>query len=232
MSDNGAELWAEFLASVERGEGRYRQKEPESATIDPDSSSFHFPSATSPEESGAKRGLRYAGRVLVAIFALIGVLTVAVGSVKAIREPVLQYLVEHFGECSSVTFPESENIVPYADGIGMEVDPLAGLLPEGYFLSQTIQLGDYGTRWIYSDGSVGYISYHVQPEAGFIDFDNEETNIYSELQINGHEAIAVQSDHLYIVWFDDASGLLHELESATLDYAQLFEIATTLSHPN
>ena len=217
---------------MERGEGRFRQKELKSATIDPNRDAFLIPGVTVPEESGAKRGLRYAGRALVAIFALIGVLTVVVGSVNAIREPMLQYLVKHFGEYSSVTFPESEYVGTKFSEIEMEVDPLAGLLPEGYFLSQTIQLGDYGTRWIYSDGSVGYISYHVQPETGFIDFDNEETNIYSELQMNGYEAIAVQSNHLYFVWFDDASGLLHELESATLDYAQLFEIATTLSHPN
>ncbi len=217
---------------MERGEGRFRQKELKSATIDPNRDAFLIPGVTVPEESGAKRGLRYAGRALVAIFALIGVLTVVVGSVNAIREPMLQYLVKHFGEYSSVTFPESEYVGTKFSEIEMEVDPLAGLLPEGYILSQTIQLGDYGTQWTYINNSSNLAMYHVQPENGLVRFNTENAELYAELQLNGHEAIVVQSDHLHIVWFDDASGLLHELESDVLDYAQLLEIATTLTHPN
>ncbi len=217
---------------MERGEGRFRQKELKSATIDPNRDAFLIPGVTVPEESGAKRGLRYAGRALVAVFALIGVLTVVVGSVNAIREPMLQYLVKHFGEYSSVTFPESEYVGTKFSEIEMEVDPLAGLLPEGYILSQTIQLGDYGTQWVYANNYSNLVIYTIQPETGVIRMDTEDAEKYYEFQINGYNAFYTQKDSFRIIWIDSVAQRVHNLSADCLGYEQLLEIASILSQSN
>ena len=217
---------------MERGEGRFRQKELKSATIDPNRDAFLIPGVTVPEESGAKRGLRYAGRALVAIFALIGVLTVVVGSVNAIREPMLQYLVKHFGEYSSVTFPESEYVGTKFSEIEMEVDPLAGLLPEGYFLSKFDDSGSFGSLATYINDASGIVQYGVQPGEGVLRVDRESADSYTDIQINGCDGCCIQTNTLRIIWFDASTNLVHDLTTNELSYEQLLEIASILSTSN
>ncbi len=229
LGGEGDDLWAEFQAALEKG----RSLRPDEIRM------THYRRMTgqeAPEKHHYTRQHRRRNglcRITVAILALFLIGTVLVTSVDALRARVVSFFVETFDQFSSINFirPEEGYQFDPADTMALNepFDPLAQLLPEGYWLQEGIALRKNVKFATYVNDADGFISYDIHRASGTSNFDSENAEIVEETEIGGHRAIFVKKNGYLLVWFNDESLTCHSLFANALELEQFMHIAEALA---
>jgi len=173
--------------------------------------------------------LRKATKILVkaAILTLmlIGLSTVTVISVEALRIPVLRFVVESFDRHSTAHIVgESTEFTQTTEDI---FNALEKSLPKGYDLVR-YDIRDDGSLLVNYGSKTGDIlllkTITVQQDF-FFDTENAEC---TSLSINGHQAVLVEKNGFSIMWFDDKNQVVYELYATSLSEDCFWKIVHAL----
>ena len=128
-------------------------------------------------------------RVAIVILAIIISLTSITFSVKAIREPVIRFVVETFQKFSNVIFTndKSEDNILLDDNFTLEIVK-PNYIPDGYILeSEYNDIMGYQAMYVNNDSSIMYMQL-VNDES--VVQANTENVTYENIIINGLDAIS------------------------------------------
>ena len=153
-------------------------------------------------KDNVRKFIRMTSKVAVAVMVFLGVATATIFSVDALRIPVLDFLVEHFDQYSTLTFePHSESQKHTC------AEVFKKLLPDDYReVSSTIT--EHMTLVTYENSLGNVAQLYVTPAGGEVNIDTENA-IYSEVELSGYIAILLEKDGYQVTWTDSDAGLLY-----------------------
>lgn len=173
--------------------------------------------------STAKKLSRIAACALV----LLGICTVTVLSVEAIRVPVLNFLLKHTERSTSMQLSDQYHLVEESYTYE-ELAVLESVIPSDY--EQVLQSTEEdGTHTVYYQDSVGNIfSLCISPEMGILDYNTEDVEQKTMTLLN-HPAVFVDKDGYRIIWINEEKSMTYNLFSNGLDSETFWEIAYAIA---
>ena len=168
------------------------------------------------------KAIRVTRKVAVAVMVFFGVLATTIMSVDAIRNPVLNYLLEFQSKYTSIQF--SDDIVPLSSDLGV----LELHMPDSYDQIAYENIGGGFFHCIYQDEEGHIVKYSSKPANGEFRIDTEGTKA-KEQNIHIYEGYIVYKEGIQITWFDADSDLVHSLYATNLDETFLLNIATLIA---
>ena len=171
-------------------------------------------------------------RAAVIAFAVLGILSVGAMSVQGIRIPVVNFFLEQSEKFTTIFFGTQESTdatTDVSEGMVQE-GPLAGLLPDTYKLSSSVNLEDGSDFAVYISGQKDHISYSIRKWDGAkLILDTENATHYEEKLLVSYQAYIIIKDRVQIVWVDEHSGLVYELIASNVEYSNLWSIAEKIA---
>jgi len=156
-------------------------------------------------------------RVVVSIMAVLA----ATFSVKALRDPVVKFLIEVYEKFTSIVFHaddfESNDLVKVFPESIEEIRVIKNV-PDGYFIEDTVNVGVF-LRITYKASGKTEIYYDQRVITDTKITANTEGIISEQLEISGYDAIFYNNNGLSVlIWTDGEYGykITGELEKDTL----------------
>ena len=174
-------------------------------------------------KENVRKIIRMTSKVAVAVMVFLGAMTMTVMSVDALRIPVLSYIVEHFGEYSSIDFSGNSDLVTD----GNTINPLPALLPEGYF-EIAYEENDGLVSSMYENNEGQYILFSMTPSAGEYWFDTEGATC-ENVVLGNYDAILIREERLQMIWFDEDSQIIFSFVTNGLEEEPFYSICETLA---
>lgn len=173
--------------------------------------------------------LRKATKILVKVavltLMLIGLSTVTVISVEALRIPVLRFVVESFDRHSTLYIEgETEEQIHTAEEICRILDKN---VPDDYKLVQRSIANDGSLCIMYTGDNSRILSLTVFASQQTIQFDTENVE-YIPLLIDDYQAYFVEKNGFSIMWFDDKNQVVYELYATSLSEDCFWKIVHAL----
>lgn len=177
--------------------------------------------------------MKISGRVAAVFLAVIGVCTVLVASVEAIRTPVINFIIgAPKDDHSLIQFPEDMTIPPDATAGQPTADrsesPLEGMIPEEYVLQDMLYPETGGFFCYYKDAEGNEIIFRVSAAEGTINFDTEDA-IVTEVSILGNKGIMIEKHGYRFYWLEQETGLLYHLVLENWEYEEAWALAETVA---
>lgn len=163
-------------------------------------------------------------RVAVITIVSLGVATALAMSVEAIRTPVIEFILKHFSNHSTIVFSDEYTEPPQEDDIFTAID--GAPVPAGYELYKKDVENNQMIMMLYRNQSDGHISLIIRYADGMVDFDSEDFT-RQDMVINGHQGVLFTKDQeLQVIWLDENNSAFYFLRSSNLDESSFWEIAT------
>lgn len=165
--------------------------------------------------------IRMTSKVAVAVMVFLGVITMTVMSVDALRIPVLTFFVEHFDGFISINSKDDQEL--HNENPCMM---LADLLSDDY--TQIDYSFDANLEYILyqnNQGETVTLSIYAPGMAMDIDTENAE---YSEVNIGDYRAILLKKNGWNMIWSDD-SGATYIFRASAFTQSQVLELCNILS---
>lgn len=183
-----------------------------------------------------KSFVRASKRVAAITLAVLGLCSVLIVSVEAFRTPIVNFFIEQHEKYSTIDFGKdsntatSENTEPTAESqpVNRSEDPLVGMVPDDYNLTQFSNKGKRGFTCLYKDDAGNTIAFSATPTEGMLNVDTEDV-VVKNVELLGHNGMLVEKDGYKIVWFDAKVGVCYQLRSTAFDYATLWALAETVA---
>lgn len=173
-------------------------------------------------KDNVRKIIRMTSKVAVAVMVFLGLMTTMVMSVDALRIPVLDFIVEHFSEYSSITFESNDE--PSAPHV---VDLFEKALPDGYtMVSNTFT--EKLTLVAYQNENGDIAQLNVTPAGGEVRLDTEGAS-YSEIALYDYKAILLEENGYQVFWHDDKAGVVYTVQATALTKEQIIDICYTLA---
>ena len=173
-------------------------------------------------KDNVRKIIRITSKVAVAVMVFLGVAATTIMSVDALRIPVLDFIVEHFSEYSSITF--EDNNTP---SMHFAVDTFENALPDGYALvSHTIT--DNLTLVAYQNENGDIAQLNVTPAKGEIRLDTDGA-IYSEIELYDYKAILLEENGYQVFWHDENTNVVYTVQATALTKEQIIDICYALA---
>lgn len=168
-------------------------------------------------KENVRKIIRMTSKVAVAVMVFLGVVTTTIFSVDAFRIPALNFILEHFGEYSSLTFTDTAQ--PQKHGA---VELFHKLLPDDYIeVSSTIT--ENVTMIVYQNSVGKMAQLYITPAGGDVRIDTEDAR-YSEIDISEYKAILLEEDGYQVMWTVPEKGLLFTVQSDGLTKEAILDI--------
>lgn len=177
-------------------------------------------------------------RVALITLAALGLCSVLIVSVEAIRTPVIRFFIEQNEEFSSIDFDtvgsntESSDPIEAADEsqpVDRSISPLVGMVPDGYELVHFSDKGKRGFTCLYKDDADNIISFSATPAKGRLNVDTEDA-IVEDIELLGHDGMLIlKADDKKIVWLDEAVSICYQLRATELEQGELWALAETVA---
>lgn len=168
--------------------------------------------------------LRASAKVAVVVLLLIGLSTVTVLSVEALRVPVLNFLLDPSGKFQTVFLDREEKFSAEENNV---IGRLLNNIPQGYQHQKTEYYTDSAGLIAYSDNEGNSITLDFVPTNGAANYDAEDTN-YSPITINNCAAAFLEKDGYSMLWVDEDSNTAYTLFANGLDKNTFMELAYIL----
>lgn len=172
-------------------------------------------------KENVRKIIRMTSKVAVAVMVFLGVMTMTVMSVDALRIPVLNFLVEHFEEYVSINTNSNQEM--------HKEDPcmmLADLLPDDY--AQVDYSSDTDLIYtMYQNKHGETVTLSILSPGMAMDVDTEDAE-YSEVNIGDYRAILLNKNGWNMIWSDD-SGAIYIFRASALTQSQVLELCTLLA---
>lgn len=167
--------------------------------------------------------MKHLPRVAVITIVSLGVALALAMSVEAIRAPVINFIIRHFSNHSTIFFSDEYTEPPQEEDIYMVID--GAPVPDGYGLvNKTIQDG-WVISLLYKNQSEDRIRLIINVADGGFDFDSEGFE-RQEITINGHRGtLFIKSLEKQMIWLDDNNSVIFFLHASNLDESTFWEIA-------
>lgn len=163
-----------------------------------------------------------------AIYACVflGLSTVAVLSVEALRVPVLNFIIQQTDRYSVLTADDQNDSNPsQEDNL---VDRISALVPDEYVLVVEDHGMDSRFMLYYQDPDGHIISFFAIPSTETNSIDTENASI-TEVKLYDYNAILVEKDGLRLVWGNPETQMIFDLYSDGLDANSFWELAYALA---
>ena len=166
------------------------------------------------------------GKVAVVALVLFGIATTAILSVDAWRVPVLNFILDQSGEFAFVNVgynnPSRERQYKAI------VKTVCNNAPSDYTLTRTPAV-DGPTLLIKMENGEGeLLTVCVHPDTDQIKVDTEDAQV-KEMDLNGKPAYLIIEEGLYIIWYDNAKGLLISVYSQDLSPDAFWTLVNALA---
>lgn len=148
-----------------------------------------------------------------AVFAmvLLGVMTMTVLSVNALRVPVLNFIVEHFDEYTSIS--QSKETQPEEVSYGAILD---AYLPANYQQQHYVDT-DNMVIVVYADEVGNLVQLTIIPESVALNLDSEQAT-YSEIMVSESKAALIEKDGYQVIWVSEDNRTFNlQAEAIPLD---------------
>ena len=173
-------------------------------------------------KDNVRKIIRMTSKVAVAVMVFFGVAATTIMSVDALRIPVLDFIVEHFSEYSSITF--EDNTPP---SMHFAVDSFENSLPDGYTLvSHTITENLTLVAYQNENGDIAQLN--VTPAKGEIRLDTDGA-IYSEIELYNYKAILLEENGYQVFWHDENANVVYTVQATALTKEQIIDICYALA---
>lgn len=172
-------------------------------------------------KDNVRKIIRMTSKVAVAVMVFLGVLTMTVMSVDALRIPVLTFIVEYFDGFISINSTDNQEM-HNADSCMM----LADLLSDDY--SQIDYSFDANLEYVMYQNTQGEtVTLSIYAPGMAIDIDTEDAE-YSEVNIGDYRAILLNKNGWNMIWSDD-SGATYIFRASALSQSQVLELCNKLA---
>lgn len=217
--EEGARLRREFEDAQAAGE----VTDPPDALDEKCLQMIHRDFARKRGKENVRKIIRMTSKVAVAVMVFLGIAATTIMSVDALRIPVLSYLVEHFGEYSSIDFSGQAEM----ESLGATQNPLLDLLPEGYF-EVFYEENDGLISSMYENDERNYILFSMTSATGEYWFDSEGATC-TNVVLGNCEAILIEEERLQMIWVDEDSQIIYNFVSDGLDKTSFWNICESLA---
>lgn len=171
-----------------------------------------------------KKIVRMASKAAVYAAVFLGLSTITILSVDALRMPVLNFLMDQSGRYSTVVY-QNDPVTEIPEG-----DPVLARfesnLPKGY---QIIDANIHDANgYIYcADTDNNLLCIQNSKSSGGLNIDAEVAE-YIDLDFSGHEAVFWKKDGYSLMWLDDNTEIVYTLFSNSLDEKTFWKFAYML----
>lgn len=166
------------------------------------------------------------GKVAVVALVLFGIATTAILSVDAWRVPVLNFILDRSGEFAFVNV--DYNNVSLENQYKAIVKTVCDNAPPDYMLTET-PVVDEPSLFIKMKNSEGTkLTICVSAETNQIQADTEDAQV-KEVDLNGKPAYLIIEEGLYIIWHDNAKGLIISVYAQDLSLDAFWALVNALS---
>lgn len=216
--EEGARLMAEFEAAQAAGRVPEMPRE-----LDEQCRRMIRRNSAKKRSKQAVRSFRkIAVKAAVAVLVFIGLMTTVVMSVEALRIPVLNFIVEHFGSYIVIS-PDDH---PQSSESPLCVI-LEELLPPEYYQMRYAET-DNTLVTVYSNEEGDSVQLLVMPESTEMNINVENAN-YSEIMLVGCNAILVEGDRHQVIWRNESDGKTYTFIASNLPLQLVLDICNALS---
>lgn len=175
-------------------------------------------------------------RVAVIALAVLGLCSVLVVSVEAVRTPIVNFFIEQHEKYSTIDFGKdsntatSENTEPTAESqpVDRSEDPLVGMVPNGYNLVQFSNKGKRGFTCYYEDSAGEVVMFMATPTEGLLNVDTEDATV-TDIELLDHKGKLIEKDGCKIVWFDASVSICYQLRTTGLESGETWILAETIA---
>ena len=176
-------------------------------------------------------------RVASIMLAVLGLCSILIVSVEAIRTPVVNFFIEQHEKFTTIDFDRNNNNTGVSDPLetteeSQPVDrsesPLVGMVPDSYNLVQFSDKGKRGFTCFYKDAAGNVISFMATPTEGMLNVDTENA-VVKDIELLGHSGILIEKDGYKIVWFDANVSICYQLRSTGLELGEIWILAETIA---
>lgn len=180
--------------------------------------------------------MRGSKRVAAIALAVLGLCSVLVVSVEAFRTPIVNFFIEQHEKYSTIDFGKdsntatSKNTEPTAESqlADRSEDPLVGMVPDGYTLTQFLSKGKRGFTCLYKDDAGGSITFSATPTEGLLNVDTEDA-VVTDIELLDHKGKLIEKDGCKIVWFDANVSVCYQLRATGLESSETWILAETIA---
>lgn len=182
------------------------------------------------------RILRTMGRTAAMLLMTLGVCTMLVFSVEALRIPVINFLIEQHERFTSIDFDreatddpmqatDSLSTVAMDDRSSLDV-----LMPSDYELYKQTIRDDGSVAIIYKSEDSGSIVFSTTVLAGNLNLDTEDADA-KKIEIAGFEGFWVEKDSvLKITWFDTEKCVAFQLSATAMNNTEFWALAESIAN--
>lgn len=171
-----------------------------------------------------KKIVRMASKAAVYAAVFLGLSTITILSVDALRMPVLNFLMDQSGRYSTVIY-QNDPVTQIPEG-----DPVLARfesnLPEGYQVIEKNTRNSHNAIYCENTNQDLLCLLKAQSNGGLnIDAEIKE---YIDLDFSGYEAVFWEKDRYCLMWLKDDSQTVYTLVSTGLDESDFWEFAYML----
>ena len=167
---------------------------------------------------------------------ILGLCSVLVISVEAIRTPVVNYIIKHYEQLTTIDFDNSgsnSTTTPTEEinepqPMDRSKSPLVGMISDSYNLVRISDKGARGLTCFYEDKEGNTISFAVTPAEGMLNVDTENATV-TDVKLRGHSGMLIEKDGYKIVWFDANVGIFFQLRTTGLNHGELWSLAEAVA---
>ncbi len=169
---------------------------------------------------------RAVGKVAVIALVLFGIATTAILSVDAWRVPVLNFILSQDGKFALVNVGY-DNPTQEKQFEDMVKTVLENAPPE-YTLVNTPNADEMSLLISMKNSENEKLTVCVSRETAQIKVDVEDTDI-TELNLNGYKAYLIEKDGPFIIWYDEANGLIISVAGRSLSMEDFWHLVNALA---
>lgn len=215
--EEGARLMAEFEAAQAAGQVPEMPRELDEQCR----RMIRRNSAQKRGRQAARRFRKVAVKAAVAVLVFIGLMTTVVMSVEALRVPVLNSILSMYEDYMSINI--GDKVVVEA-----KQDPLLELLPDDYAQHYFSVDDDNLACSFYQNSNGDTVQFTMSFAIGEKRYDYTDGN-KTELTIGEHEAILIQNDGYWLIWFDAYNEIIYSFCASNLEKSNVIDICNELS---
>lgn len=171
-----------------------------------------------------KKIVRMASKAAVYAAVFLGLSTITILSVDALRMPVLNFLMDQSGRYSTVVYQNDPvTQIPEGDPVLVRFE---NNLPKGY---QVIDKDIYATNgFIYCENAIKESIYILYSETNCgLNIDAEITN-YIDMDFAGRKAVFWDKEGYHLMWLEDDIHMVYTFLATDLDERSFWKLAYTV----
>lgn len=161
------------------------------------------------------------------ILILAGMASITIVSVDAFRIPAINFLLEYWPRSTTIVFG-SDGETGYSEGTVQE-GPLAGLLPDSYFVIESSQFEDFIWSYVYENDAGNSLYYSASSAETTISVDTENAVRAEEVKLLNYNAFFVEKEGYTIIWANPNVSAVFTLYADGMDYEQFIQLAEDLA---